>query len=173
MSIHQTTMFHGSAAGHVFDERPIWLAIIVVGIVVYSCVTVTFGDDRGGVTADSLPNNKEVETEGPATCVFTSVDKDMERIVVDKLIYLVHRWYRLDTHPRRRRVQVYENTRAAMLIRDTSLTMAQIQDLRTRRTDPDDRVGAGLCWPVARVILVSELKSREVPSDDDNTDNDK
>lgn len=171
---HQTTtMFVNLQARGDFDDRPaMLLSIIAVCILMYSCVT--FGDDRCVFMAnDSLPNSKEAETEGPATCVFTSVDYDRERIVVGKLIYIVHLWYRLDVYPRRYRAQVYENTRAALPIRDISITMEYIKALRKRRTDPDDRVGSGACWPAAKVILVSEVAKKEDVNSDDDKDIDK
>ena len=150
-----------------YDEKPALLFIFITCILLYSCVTVTFGDETCGFMAGSQPY-KETETEGPAPCVFTHVDKNRERIVVGQEIYIVIWWYQLDTSPRKHRVQVYENTRAALAIRRINLSLGQIEDLRKRRTDPDDRVGGGTpCWPASRVILASEcLKSNDVNIND-------
>ncbi len=90
-----------------------------------------------------------------SSCVFPRVDPDKERIVVDKLIYIVHFWYTLDTNPSSYRAQVFENFGEANFLRDTSLTMERITNLRNHRTEIDDRVGAGApCWPAARVVLL-------------------
>ncbi len=167
------------ASGRDFDERTVMLFIVVGCIFMYSCVTVTYADDRGGVMADSLPPPKETGDGSSHACVFQSVEPDRERIVVGDLIYIVHFWYWLDTNPISHSAYVYDKgIEVPLFLRSIVLTLDQIEGLRKQRTDPDTRVGSGAvscqgipveaCSLATRVILVSEVaKKEDVNSGDD------